>query len=310
MKNSIKSIRTPNFNHKQDPDGKDGSLLGDHGRAEAEDLPTTRRMKNTIQMPTRHDRNLSGPFLRQNEIDQIHSRDVIRINGHKVSLVTARTQPAVPRAEVSSAPAYFAKKTILTLNSITMCLLRAPEIIRGTMSPGNVSVDGSEQFMRTSNCHPWPMAIVDVKEDGLIRAGVMNTLDQPDRIQSGQQYGQVTLTCEVNEAHSLQARLPTIRPRSSPTSTPTTLTDATLQRLSVNSSPDTLAADRQMAPQSRYRPRNNQGRHLTATREEPKAPYSGGRIYRSHARGSHRLPWSPERPLPVGQNLFTTRGQP
>jgi hypothetical protein len=50
----------------------------------------------------------------------------------------------------------------------------------------------------------------DVKEDGLIRAGVMNTLldqpgtdrriragvmnilDQPDTIQSGQQYGQVT----------------------------------------------------------------------------------------------------------------------
>jgi hypothetical protein len=27
------------------------------------------------------------------------------------------------------------------------------------------------------------------------------------------------------------------------------------------------------------------------------------------ARGSHRLPWSPERPLSVGQNLFTTRGQ-
>jgi hypothetical protein len=74
----------------------------------------------------------------------------------------------------------------------------------------------------------------DVKEDGLIRAGVMNTLDQPDTIQSGQQYGQVTLTCEVNEAHSLQARLPTIRPRSSPTSTLTTLTDATLRALSAN----------------------------------------------------------------------------
>jgi hypothetical protein len=67
----------------------------------------------------------------------------------------------------------------------------------------------------------------DVKKDGLIRAGVMstldqrgtdgriragvtNTLDQRDTIQSGLQYGLVTLTCEVNEAHSLQARLPTI----------------------------------------------------------------------------------------------------
>jgi hypothetical protein len=66
------------------------------------------------------------------------------------------------------------------------------------MHPGNASVDGSEQFMQTSNCHPWLMAIFEVKEDGLIQAGVMNTLDQPIMIQSGQQYGQVTLTLTFN----------------------------------------------------------------------------------------------------------------
>jgi hypothetical protein len=89
--------------------------------------------------------------------------------------------------------------------------------------------------MSQSNCHPWLLAIVDVKEDRLIKAGVMNTLDQPVTIQSGQQYGKVTLTCDVNEAHSFQARLLTIPSRSSPTSSPTTLTDATLRALSVNS---------------------------------------------------------------------------
>jgi hypothetical protein len=232
-----------------------------------------------------HNLNLSGPFLRQNEIDQIHSRDAIKINGHEVPLLTARGQLAVPRAEVSSAPAYFAKKTILAPNSITMCSLRVPEIIRGTMPPGNASVDGSEQFMQTSNCHPRLMVIVDVKADGLIQAGAMNTLDQPVKIQSGQQYGQVTLTCDVNEAHSFQARLPTIRPRSTPTSTPTTLTDATLRALSVNSISANLATDRQMAPQSRDRPRNNLGRHLTATREEPEAPSSGSRMDHSSRQG-------------------------
>jgi hypothetical protein len=73
-KNSIKSIRNPTFNHNQDPDGKDGSLLGDHGRAEAKDLPTTRRMQNTIQRPTRQT-GIWGPFRRQNENEQSHSRD-------------------------------------------------------------------------------------------------------------------------------------------------------------------------------------------------------------------------------------------
>jgi hypothetical protein len=141
----------------------------------------------------------------------------------------------VPRAEVLSAPAYFKKKTIVPPNSITMCSLMVPEIMRGTMPPGTPSLEGSSNFMSQSNCHPWLLAIVDVKEDGLIKAGVINTSDQPVKIQSGQQYGKITLTCDVNEEHSFQARLPTIRPRSSPTSTPTTLTDATLRALSVNS---------------------------------------------------------------------------
>jgi hypothetical protein len=181
----------------------------------------------------------------------------------------------VPRAEFSSAPAYFAKKTILAPNSITMCSLRVSEIIRGIMPPGTASMEGSSEFMQSSNCHPWLLAIVGVKEDGLIKAGVRNTLDQPVTIQSGQQYGQVTLTCDVNKAHSFQARLPTICPRSSPTSTPTTLTYANLRALSVNSLSGNSPTCHQMAPQSRDRPRNNLGRHLTATQEEPEAPSSG-----------------------------------
>jgi hypothetical protein len=191
----------------------------------------------------------------------------------------------VPRAEVSSAPAYFEKKTILSPNSITMCSLRVPEIIRGTMPPGTASVEGSSQFMNQSNCHPWLLAIVDVKEDGLIKAGVMNTLDQPVTIQSGQQYGIVTLTCDVNEAHFFQARLPTIRHRSSPTSTPTTLTDATLRAQSVNSLSGNSPTCHQTAPQSRDRSRNNLGRHLPATREEPEVPSSGNSIDTSRHQG-------------------------
>jgi hypothetical protein len=119
------------------------------------------------------------------------------------------------------------------------------------MPPGTASVEGSPNFMVQSNCHPWLLAIVDVKEDERIKAGVTNTLDQPVMIQSGQQYGKVTLTCDINEAHSFQARLPTIRPRSSPTSTPTTLTDATLRALSVNSLLLSLLIRHQTAPQVR-----------------------------------------------------------
>jgi hypothetical protein len=151
--------------------------------------------------------NLSGPFLRQNPIDQLYSQDALRINGHKVPLLTAQGRPSVPWAEVSSALAYFENKTFVPANLIMMCSLRIPEIIRGTMPPGTASVEGSSSFISQSNCHPWLLTIVDVKADGL------NWLNK----QYGQQYGKVTLTCDINKAHSFQARLPTIRP--SPTST-------------------------------------------------------------------------------------------
>jgi hypothetical protein len=53
-----------------------------------------------------------------------------------------------------------------------MCSIKVPEIICGYMPPGTASVEGSSQFMSQSNCHPWLLAIVDVKEDGLIKAAV------------------------------------------------------------------------------------------------------------------------------------------
>jgi hypothetical protein len=91
-KKSIKSISTLTFNHNQDPDGEDGSILGDHGRAEAKDLPTTRRMQNMIQSTTRQT-GIGGPFRRQNKNEQSHSRGVIRINGQYVPLVAEPKQP-------------------------------------------------------------------------------------------------------------------------------------------------------------------------------------------------------------------------
>jgi hypothetical protein len=94
-------------------------------------------------------------------------------------------------------------------------------------------------------------------------------------------YGQVTLTCDVNEAHSFQARLPTIHPRSSPTSTPTTLTDATLQALSAHSLSGNSPTCRQTAPPARDQPRNNLGRHLAATG----APSGDGRMDHSGRQG-------------------------
>jgi hypothetical protein len=159
--------------------------------------------------------------------------------------------------------------------------------------------------MVQSNCHPWLLAIVDVKEDVLIKAGMMNTLDQPVTIQSGQQYGKVTLTCDVNKAHSFQARLPTIRPRSFPTSTPTTLTDATLRALLVNSLLLSSLNRHQTAPQVRsglgapsIGGRNIASHHqrVRPAREEPGAPSTSDSTDSSHHQGAPPAPMELEAP--------------
>jgi hypothetical protein len=135
--------------------------------------------------------------------------------------------------------------------------IKGPEIIRGTMPPGNASVDGSKQFMQTSNCHPWLMAIVDVKGDGLIQPGVMNTLDQPVTIQSGQKYDQVTLTCDIMR-HTLfrLVSLPSVPGLLPPLLRPLSPTPP-CGRYRSTPSRAIRPPTGQMAPQSHDRPRNN-----------------------------------------------------
>jgi hypothetical protein len=77
-----------------------------------------------------------------------------------------------------------------------MCSVRAHEIIRDTMYPESVSIEGSDSY---------------VKENGQIRIGA-EYLGSARKDTIGPKYGQVTLTGGDNEANSLQARLPNIRP--------------------------------------------------------------------------------------------------
>jgi hypothetical protein len=69
-----------------------------------------------------------------------------------------------------------------------------------------------------------------------------------------------------------------------------------LRALLVNSISDNSSTGHQMAPQSRDQSRNNLGRHLTATQEEPEAPSSGNMIDLSNRQGeppAHRKSGAP-----------------
>jgi hypothetical protein len=146
------------------------------------------------------------------------------------------------------------------------------------MYPESVSIEGSDSY---------------VKENGQIRIGA-EYLGSARKDTIGPKYGQVTLTGGDNEANSLQARLPNIRPGL----LPPLLGPLSLHLGPVGHQPPEgghLATNHQRARWPNDRPVIT----LRTTRNEPETPASGNRIHRSNRQGEpppHTESGDPYRP--------------
>jgi hypothetical protein len=164
------------------------------------------------------------------------------------------------------------------INNSTMCSVRAHEILRDTMYPKNVSVEGSDSY---------------VKENGQSRIEA-EYLGSSRKDTIGPKYCKVTLTGGNNEANSLQARLPNIRPG---------LLPPLLGPLSIHLGPvglrppegSHLATNHQRVSWPNDRPVIT----LKTTRNEPETQASGKRIHHSNRQGEpppHTESGDPHRP--------------
>jgi hypothetical protein len=143
--------------------------------------------------------NLAGPFLKKQGIDQIHSKDGIRFQGHDVKLLKRR-KGSYTDVEAAHSNVYVVNKTVVEPFPHATVTLQANEVEQRSMPPGNRVVTGSIGFMDTTNLYPWIDALTKVGEDGRLIAAVMNSTDEAITIQTGTCYGTISLTAKGHEA--------------------------------------------------------------------------------------------------------------
>ncbi len=85
--------------------------------------------------------NLSGPFMKAQGIDQLHSKNCIRVMGR---LLPLSRMPNPPRSEISTvSPVYIAKRTTIQPAQQAWIRARLPEVERGRMPAGDCLIKGS-----------------------------------------------------------------------------------------------------------------------------------------------------------------------
>jgi hypothetical protein len=143
--------------------------------------------------------NLAGPFLKKYKIDQIHSEDCIRFQGHDVKLLKRR-KGSYTDVEAALSNVYLVKKTVVKPMQHATVMLRATEVEQRSMPAGDCVVTGSIGFMDTTNLHPWIDALTKVGEDGRLIAAVINSTDEEITIQPGTCHGTISLTANGHQA--------------------------------------------------------------------------------------------------------------
>jgi hypothetical protein len=163
--------------------------------------------------------NLSGPWMKMNNLDQIHSENAIRVMGRTVKLLTCPTAAMVTAIEVPTAKAYVIRDIQVPPQTQVFIPLRIPAVERREMPCEDGMIRGAIQFMQRTDLHPWAAGVVKCSKTGTISAGVLNTLQQPVTVKAGTYYGDYSLLCSPDEQHITPWRIATIAPQQQQQST-------------------------------------------------------------------------------------------
>jgi hypothetical protein len=130
--------------------------------------------------------NLSGPFLAQFAINQLHSEGSLLVQGKKIHLVASLNSSA--DVEQTFSNLYVMEKVTFPAFSETKFFVRASAVKGGTMSPGDGIATGSVHFSNRLDLHPFLNVVTKCDKDGQVRVGVINTTMEAIFIPVGTKY--------------------------------------------------------------------------------------------------------------------------
>ena len=137
--------------------------------------------------------NISGPFLKRHNIDQLHSKDCLTVQNYRIPLLAADDD--FQQFECSTSPIVTADPVTIPPYSVVHIFANVPALQNGRMPKSEGCVSGSLAFMQKYDCHPWINAMVSPSPTGQIPVGIFNTLSVPVHIPANTTYGEFLLSC-------------------------------------------------------------------------------------------------------------------
>ena len=156
------------------------------------------------------DFNISGPFLKKHNVNQLHDKDCLGIQGQEVPLISSMGHQIAPPETIQD-DLYLEEDIVVPAQSM---MLASAYVTTPSQETTSVMIRGSQAFMRQTDLHPWMNAIVQLRPDGKTQIGLMNTTDEPIAVEKDTRYGTVRKIADTNDKEKYPWRVSLIDPQS------------------------------------------------------------------------------------------------
>ena len=158
--------------------------------------------------------NISGNFLKFHQIDQLHSKGVLRVQGQEIPLISSITENALQECINPNLRVYTTEnvKVPPKTQKLIPVTVGAP-LSKEDHKEHSVMISGSAAFMRKTDLHPWCNVVTRADNDGNMGVGVMNTTDYTIDIPAYTYYGIATLTTTEEKEKQEPGRICLIEPQ-------------------------------------------------------------------------------------------------
>ena len=131
--------------------------------------------------------NLSGPFLKQHQIDQLHSRGCLLVHGKEVGLVSQTGEPGSKEEGISAI--YAMKKTIIPPGRVACLPVKVQTVANGIWAPGMGTITGCDEALGNLELNPGPPVDTLCLPEGISTITVVNLQQDEAIVPAGYRMG-------------------------------------------------------------------------------------------------------------------------
>ena len=142
--------------------------------------------------------NIGAEFLTKHGIDQLHSKNLLRLQGRHVPLIASINLPSFEKLNLT---AYTDESIVVPPMSQSLVKLTVPDVTKGLAPHGHGFLSGSISFMNKTDLHPVLDTFVDCTAQGQILASVLNTTPDPICLKKNVSYGDFRLARSYHDDH-------------------------------------------------------------------------------------------------------------